>query len=103
MSILPTFPLPPSSPSKSPLTLKNVQALYGDNAIQVWRDLIGPTHVYKSQWINSESLRAKYGLSDTRNGFHGSDSEEAARRELGMIFEGWDLDWFLRHQESESS
>ena len=46
-------------------------ALCGPDAIKQWRSLIGPTHVYKAQWQKPETLRAKYGLSDTRNGFHG--------------------------------
>lgn len=46
-------------------------ALYGPDAIAHWRRLIGPTHVFKTQWTHPESLRARYGLSDTRNGFHG--------------------------------
>lgn len=74
-------------------------ALYGPNAIQAWRDMIGPTHVYRSQWTHPQTLRAKYGLSDTRNGFHGSDSVDNARKELGMIFEGWNLDWWIEQQE----
>ncbi|GAA6007135.1 hypothetical protein JCM11491_003018, partial [Sporobolomyces phaffii] len=45
-------------------------ALCGPDAIKRWRTLIGPTHVYKGQWEAPETLRAKYGLSDTRNGFH---------------------------------
>ncbi|KAL8276587.1 hypothetical protein RQP46_011010 [Phenoliferia psychrophenolica] len=70
-------------------------ALSGPSAIQTWRTLIGPTHVYKTQWTHPETLRAKYGLSDTRNGFHGSDAEGSARKELGMVFEGWDVEWWL--------
>lgn len=46
-------------------------ALCAPDAIQRWRGLIGPTHVYKGQWEKPETLRARYGLSDTRNGFHG--------------------------------
>ncbi|TNY17795.1 nucleoside diphosphate kinase [Rhodotorula diobovata] len=47
-------------------------ALCAPDAIQRWRALIGPTHVYKAQWERGETLRARYGLSDTRNGFHGA-------------------------------
>lgn len=62
--------------------------LGGQNAITRWRDLIGPTKFYKTQWTHPTSLRARYGLSDTRNGFHGSDSPASARKELGFVFEG---------------
>ncbi|SCZ95069.1 BZ3500_MvSof-1268-A1-R1_Chr11-3g03582 [Microbotryum saponariae] len=86
-------------------------ALYGPSSIQTWRQLIGPTHVYKGQWTSVQDgqsegesglgLRAKYGISDTRNGFHGSDSEASARKELEQVFEGWDIGWWLRHKEEE--
>ncbi|SGZ02171.1 BQ5605_C033g11192 [Microbotryum silenes-dioicae] len=84
-------------------------ALYGPSSIQTWRQLIGPTHVYKAQWTsiqdlqseNGLGLRAKYGISDTRNGFHGSDSEASARKELEQVFEGWDIGWWLKHKEEE--
>ncbi|ORY77571.1 nucleoside diphosphate kinase [Leucosporidium creatinivorum] len=76
-------------------------ALHGPDAIKHWRSLIGPTHVYKGQWNNPETLRARYGLSDTRNGFHGSDSPESARKELAQIFEGWDVDWWMEQQGKE--
>lgn len=71
--------------------------------------MIGSTHVYKVQWIDPDCLRAKYGLSDTRNGFHGlfflffifimkslliyswcligSDSPESVSKEFAQIFE----------------
>lgn len=38
-------------------------ALGKENAIQEWRALIGPTHVYRAQWQHPECLRAKYGIS----------------------------------------
>ncbi|KAK9894752.1 nucleoside diphosphate kinase [Cystobasidium minutum MCA 4210] len=63
-------------------------ALGKNDAIAEWRKLIGPTHVYKAQWERPETLRARFGISDTRNAFHGSDSEANARKELNMVFEG---------------
>ncbi|GAA5871367.1 hypothetical protein JCM16303_000733 [Sporobolomyces ruberrimus] len=78
-------------------------ALCGPDAIKRWRTLIGPTHVYKAQWERPETLRARYGLSDTRNGFHGSDSPESATKELGQIFEGWDVNWFLEQRQKPTS
>ncbi|KAM0791891.1 hypothetical protein ACM66B_004146 [Microbotryomycetes sp. NB124-2] len=74
-------------------------AIHGQDAIKRWRAMIGPTHVYKAQWTHPDTLRAKFGLSDTRNGFHGSDSPESARKELAQIFEGWDIDWWLAQQK----
>ncbi|GAA5881938.1 hypothetical protein JCM1840_005421 [Sporobolomyces johnsonii] len=76
-------------------------ALCGPDAISRWRTLIGPTHVYKAQWERPETLRAKYGLSDTRNGFHGSDSPASAANELGQVFESWDVNWWLEQRRKE--
>ncbi|GAA5898155.1 uncharacterized protein JCM6883_000940 [Sporobolomyces salmoneus] len=78
-------------------------ALCGPDAIKRWRTLIGPTKVFQGQWEQPESLRARYGLSDTRNGFHGSDSSESAAKELGQVFEGWDVEWFLDQRRKEQS
>lgn len=38
-------------------------ALGKEDAINEWRRLIGPTHVYKSQWERPETLRARFGIS----------------------------------------
>lgn len=43
-----------------------------ENAIQDWRKLIGPTKVFKTQYDEPNSIRGKFGLSDTRNAVHGS-------------------------------
>jgi len=65
------------------------------DAVKDWRSLIGPTHFYKDQWNHPNCLRARFGTSDTRNGFHGSDGPESAQRELSFCFEGFDLQWHL--------
>lgn len=57
----------------------------GPSSISQWRDLIGPTHYEKAKDV-PESLRAKYGFSDTKNAFHGSDSVESAMREIEHFF-----------------
>lgn len=56
---------------------------------------MGPTKVYRAQFEAPMTLRGKYGLSDTRNATHGSDSPESARREIGIFFPEFDYDkWF---------
>lgn len=66
---------------------------------------MGPTKVFKAQFSDPESIRGKYGLSDTRNATHGSgntfyhvinncfsninlflDSPESAAREINIFF-----------------
>eukprot|EP01129_Flabellula_baltica_P009904 TRINITY_DN4123_c0_g1_i2.p1 TRINITY_DN4123_c0_g1~~TRINITY_DN4123_c0_g1_i2.p1 ORF type:complete len:158 (+),score=29.41 TRINITY_DN4123_c0_g1_i2:239-712(+) len=57
-----------------------------EDAIKVWRDLIGPTHLYTAKTTRPDSLRAKFATSDTRNSFHGSDSHCSAIREMKIFF-----------------
>ncbi|EDQ90794.1 uncharacterized protein MONBRDRAFT_15435 [Monosiga brevicollis MX1] len=61
-------------------------------AISVWRALLGPTKVHRTRITNPGTLRGLFGLSDTRNVGHGSDSPEAARREIGLFFPELDYD-----------
>lgn len=76
-------------------------ALYGPNAIKRWRAMLGPTKAYMGKWEEPASLRARYGLGDTRNGFHGSDAKESAERELGLVFDGWDVKWWLEREQGK--
>lgn len=47
-------------------------ALSGPDVIRRWRALLGPTKAYRAKYEAPSSLRARYGLTDTRNAFHGS-------------------------------
>jgi nucleoside-diphosphate kinase len=57
-----------------------------ENAIKEWRQLLGPTHPHRARLNMPNSLRALYGLTDTRNSFHGSDSWINAKREISLFF-----------------
>lgn len=61
-----------------------------NNAILDWRSLMGPTKVFRAQFDAPESIRGKFGLSDTRNATHGSDSEDSARKEIEIFFPGFE-------------
>ncbi|KAJ2252957.1 hypothetical protein GGI13_002977 [Coemansia sp. RSA 455] len=61
-------------------------ALRGPQAITVWREMMGSTHPVRMRVFNGTCLRARYGLTDTRNSFHGSDSPASAARELAFVF-----------------
>lgn len=56
------------------------------DAIVSWRSLIGKTHVYRTIYSNPTSLRSKFGITDTRNAVHGSDSEATVSREASYFF-----------------
>jgi len=61
-------------------------SLIGDNAVKVWRDLLGPTNPIMAKQEAPNSLRAKYGSVNPRNACHGSDSVASANRELDFFF-----------------
>ena len=62
--------------------------LEGDNAIQRWRDLMGPTDATKAP---KNTLRGTYGTSIEHNATHGSDAPETAAFEIGYFFSGLEL------------
>lgn len=77
----------------------SVHILARENAIQHWRKLMGPTKVFKAQYESPDSIRARFGLTDTRNATHGSDSPDSARREIGFFFPNFDLVSWYEKQE----
>ncbi len=62
-------------------------AIEGEKAVAGWRFIMGATDANKAQ---EGTIRAKWGSRDTttmyRNCAHGSDSLEAAKRELELFF-----------------
>ncbi|XP_058122629.1 nucleoside diphosphate kinase 6 [Anopheles ziemanni] len=60
--------------------------LSGENAIQRWRDIMGPTKVLKAVYSHPECIRSHFGISDTRNAAHGSDSEQSVAKESEFFF-----------------
>ncbi|KAI8121644.1 + type amino acid transporter 1, b-0 [Lucilia cuprina] len=66
--------------------------LQSQDSISKWRGLMGPTKVYKAVYSNPDCIRAIYGLSDTRNACHGSDSVESALREISILFPEFNKD-----------
>uniref|UniRef100_A0A182WAA7 Nucleoside diphosphate kinase n=1 Tax=Anopheles minimus TaxID=112268 RepID=A0A182WAA7_9DIPT len=63
-----------------------VVLLSGNDAIQQWRNLMGPTKVLKSVYTHPGCIRSCFGLSDTRNATHGSDSEHSVIAEKRFFF-----------------
>lgn len=62
--------------------------LEGTDAVETWRNFIGPTNVVVARESSPNSLRAKFGdLTNTAmNAVHGSDSIESAEREISLMF-----------------
>lgn len=71
-----------------------------DDAIRHWRQLMGPTKVFKTVYECPNSLRGRFGLTDTRNSMHGSDSETTAAREIAFFFPEFDIaHWYATDGE----
>jgi nucleoside-diphosphate kinase len=60
-----------------------VLALEKENAVQAWRDLMGPTDSTKAP---KGTIRGEFGTSVGENAVHGSDSPENAKIELSYFF-----------------
>ena len=60
-----------------------VMALEKDDAVQVWRDLMGPTDSTKAP---KGTIRGDFGKNVGENAVHGSDSPENAKIELSYFF-----------------
>lgn len=76
-----------------------VYILARDDAIKTWRELMGPTKVYQAVYTAPGTIRAEYGLTDTRNATHGSDSIKSAIREISVFFPNFNYEqWFEEHE-----
>ncbi len=60
-----------------------VMALEKENAVQSWRDLMGPTDSTKAP---KGTIRGDFGTDVSENATHGSDSAENAKLELSYFF-----------------
>ena len=68
-----------------------VLALRGNGAIAICRSMKGATFGFKA---DAGTIRGDFGVSSSFNLIHGSDSPEAAARELELFFESGDIvDW----------
>jgi nucleoside-diphosphate kinase len=68
-----------------------VLALEGKDAIAIARKLMGATFGSKAE---PGTIRGDFGVSNSFNLIHGSDSPESAQRELGLFFRPEELlDW----------
>lgn len=64
------------------------QVLEGDNAVSVYRELMGATDPQKA---SEGSIRKKYALTQRQNSVHGADSLENAQQEINFFFAGIEI------------
>ncbi|CAL8316211.1 unnamed protein product [Merluccius merluccius] len=70
-----------------------------EDAVSHWRELMGPTKVFQAKHTSPATIRAQYGLTDTRNTTHGSDSSESARREILYFFPEFGVEEWMEKEE----
>lgn len=71
-----------------------VMALRGNGAITIARNMMGATFGSKA---NPGTIRGDFGVSNSFNLIHGSDSPEAAERELTLFFQPGEIVNWARH------
>lgn len=69
------------------------------DAILKWRNIMGPTKVFKTVFEAPNSIRGRFGLTDTRNCTHGSDSDETAAREIYFYFPEFNVHKWMTTEE----
>ncbi|KAM4632671.1 nucleoside diphosphate kinase 6 [Polymixia lowei] len=70
-----------------------------EDAISHWRELMGPTKVFRARYTSPATIRAQFGLTDTRNTTHGSDSTESAHREISFFFPQFSVEEWMEKEE----
>lgn len=65
-----------------------VLVLQAENAIQCWRDLMGPTN---SNDAPAGTIRGDFGSDLERNASHGSDAPETAKVEIAYFFNATEI------------
>ncbi len=65
-----------------------IMVLEGENAISVWRGLLGATNPADAE---DGTLRKRFGASIQCNGFHGSDATDTAGFEISHMFGGVEI------------
>lgn len=60
--------------------------LVAENAVERWRQFIGPTNTFIAKNQAPNSIRAIFGTDSTKNAVHGSDSGPSWKRETDLFF-----------------
>ncbi|KAJ3290783.1 Thioredoxin domain-containing protein 3 [Rhizoclosmatium sp. JEL0117] len=72
--------------------------LKGENVVEGWNEMLGPSDPEVARTMFPMSLRAQYGIDATNNGLHGSPTLQLAIDQLHSFFPH-----FLNHQASLNS
>nr|CAG4645240.1 EOG090X0HUX [Leptodora kindtii] len=69
------------------------------SAIAKWRQLMGPTKTFRAQYEAPQTIRGMFGLTDTRNCSHGSDSPDSVAREIKFFFPDFNQQRWYEEEE----
>jgi nucleoside diphosphate kinase len=58
-----------------------------EDAVKTWREVMGPTNPNRAKEDAPRSIRALCGVDNLINSVYGSDSVEAAKRDIALLFE----------------
>jgi nucleoside-diphosphate kinase len=63
-----------------------VMELIGNDAVNIWQAMMGPSSPAQAQSVAPRSIRAQLGTDETRNAVHGSSSSAKAEEEVEFFF-----------------
>ncbi|XP_028406269.1 nucleoside diphosphate kinase 6-like [Dendronephthya gigantea] len=72
-----------------------------DDAVSHWRNVMGPTKTTRAKLTHPQSIRGMFGLTDTRNVAHGSDSVEKAVKEMKFFFPDFNPSEWIKNNEED--
>ncbi|CAH8596869.1 unnamed protein product [Schistosoma guineensis] len=76
------------------MTRDRAQVFYAEHKGKFFYDRL-VNHMIWTVVFEPNSLRGRFGLTDTRNGFHGSDSQENAFKEIKFFFPNFNCESIL--------
>lgn len=69
-----------------------IMVLTKENAVEEWRQLMGPTDPEEAKNISPESIRAQFAQDILSNAVHGSSTKQQALENIEYIFGEIDID-----------